>query len=181
MGPWLSDFVCFFVFLGSVREVIFLDRKFIFLERNLNKCLVRFFEDLCCIIPMHQGFLMFSCGLGGIFQPLSLLAQCCTVLLQLLVVLRLILFPFCLLSPESARLFATREELQSGSMGAPWIVRYLFGVLFWLGCHCLTPSQQEIYLENCTAGFLLDFFLGFLVLWFGVFLLADWFDFCNAL
>jgi len=36
-----------------------------------------FFEDLYCITPMHQGFLMFFCGSGGIFPFLPSDAQCC--------------------------------------------------------------------------------------------------------
>lgn len=58
----------------------------------------------------------FSVDQEGFVLTLSLLVQWCIVLLELVAVLRLILFPFCLLSPESAGLVATREELKSGYM-----------------------------------------------------------------
>lgn len=81
------------------------------------------------------------------------------MLLELVAVLRLILFPFCLLSPESAGLVATREELKSGYMSVPrgtelsstWLV------CFCLDCHRLIQAQQEICSENRTAVFLFDF------------------------
>lgn len=100
------------------------------------------------------------------------------MLLQLEAILRLIFFPFCLLSLESGRLVATIEVLKSGYVGAPRDTKLSSTQLVCscLDCHCLIQTQQEICSENGKTGWLFDF-----CALFGLVFLTEWFDFCSAL